>query len=152
MRDATGETAMLVLVQGGDLVAVATAESPHPIRMALAHLGFHLPYLGSSAGRAVLSRQPDAEVRRALGVDAPAAELTEIAEARRRGWARSLGDVFTDANTVAAPVVDSAGFPLGAMVVAAPAYRLTADQLDPVGELVRAAADVLGAPPIRRPG
>jgi len=144
LRDTTGETALFVLLEGETLVAVATAESPHPVRMALKRLGLHLPFVGSSAGRAVLSRSAEETVRRILGDDPDPAELREIAHARRRGWARSRGEVFDEANTVAAAVVDVAGAPLGAVVLAAPAYRLTGDRLESAGELVRAAAEQLG--------
>lgn len=143
LRDATGETAMFVLLEGETLVAVATAESPRPVRMALKRLGLHLPIVGSSGGRAVLSRASEEMVRRILGDSPDPRELREIAFARSRGWARSRGEVIEEANTVAAAVVDVAGAPLGAVVIAAPAYRLAGEQLEAAGELVRAAAEEL---------
>ncbi len=144
LRDDTGETAMLAVLSGTELLAIASRESPQPIRMALPYLPFAIPILGSSAGRAVLSRLTPEERSRLLPGPLPAAELDALSAARDRGWSTSSDETFPDTHSVAAPLLASSGRVFGALMVAAPAFRLEDAQLSAAGQRVREACSTLG--------
>jgi IclR family acetate operon transcriptional repressor len=140
LRDETGETAMLAVLEGTRLLAVASVDSPQPIRMALPYTPFSIPLLASSAGRAVLSCLPAAQQAQLVGGAIPDEEERAIQAARRREWSTSSDETFPDTHSVAAPLRGADGSPYGALMVAAPAFRLGSAQLPAIGERLRAAA------------
>lgn len=140
----------LFVLDGDRMVVVAGPEGPERLRVLAEELG-PLPVHLSAAGRAILSCLPD-ETRaellervRAPGDDAAVARLvarvdTEIARARRDGYAVATREYREDLGVVAAPVVDGAGLPVAALAVMTDADRLTAEGTASLGEAVVAAA------------
>ena len=123
LRDATGETVHLALLDGSTLVVADVAESPQVVRTALPIGQIHPPET-SAAGRAIMSHlTPDQRLERAVSPQ----ELLSPAEfdvIRQRGWAASTGAVLQGSNSVGAAVLDPDGSPVGAIVISAPATRL----------------------------
>jgi IclR family acetate operon transcriptional repressor len=142
LRDLTKETAMVATLEAGRLVVLDVAESRQVVRMSLT-VGSELPLLGSAAGRAIAAHLPPDDARRLLGdadADEVAAQTAAVAAVRRRGYATNIGDVEEGINTVGAAVLDGGGFPLGALVIAAPSYRMDDEQVRSYGRLVSRAA------------
>lgn len=145
LRDATGETAHLALVDDATIAVVDVAEGKQIVRTALQVGQVHPPET-SAAGRAICAQlAPDA--RTALASD-PEALLSDdqYVEIRRRGWSLCEGAVQAGSTSIAAAVLDAQGIPTAAVVVSGPDTRLTADRYAEVGALVRDAAAELGGP------
>lgn len=158
LRDETTETAALYRYSRGYRVCVALAETRHAIRRAM-RVGQIMPLHAGSAGRIILAY--------GRGVE-PAGELeplTEdtitdrgvlreaVAEARRLGYAITVGERQSDSGGVSAPVFDASADLVGALTVMGPTVRLDRSRIEEIASLVVARADemtrILGG---RRPG
>jgi len=159
---ATGETAHLSLLVGGQLTTLAFVYSAdHGTKVTMEDADI-LPFHATSSGHAVLAFLPDAEVEAILSRPLPRltpATQTAAAEVRARllavradGLAETAGTFETDVKSAAAPLFDAASRCIGSIGVAAPAARMTETlRLGIRHELVRAARDITeiwgGRPP-----
>lgn len=143
IRDETGETAHLALVDGTTIVVVDVAEGRQMVRTAL-HVGAVHPPETSAAGRAIFAHLTPEE--RADLADAPGMLLAdaEYDEIRERGWSLCEGAVQQGSTSIAAAVTDLSGKPLGALVVSGPDSRLTPEKYAETGTLLRNAVAELG--------
>ncbi|NKZ77037.1 IclR family transcriptional regulator [Prescottella equi] len=145
LRDATGETAHLAVLDNSTIAVVDVAEGKQIVRTTL-QVGQIHPAGTSAAGRAICALlDPDA---RADVTPAPATLLTDddYAEIRARGWSLCEGAVQPGSTSIAAAVTDSTGLPVGAVIVSGPETRLTPDRYAEIGALVRdVAAELKGA-------
>lgn len=148
-----GETALLLTVQAGHAVAIDMVESPRSLRY-VAMLGRPWPLYATGAGKLYLSQYEDAEVR-SLFADGlrPLTEsthveveplLAELAEVRRAGWAAQRREIIDDVCGFAAPVVDSAGRFVAALVVTGPCERVANAEEEIVEILVEEARVLSG--------
>ncbi|MBM3661104.1 MAG: IclR family transcriptional regulator [Actinobacteria bacterium] len=143
LRDATGETAMLVTVERGSLVVLDVADSPHALRIT-APVGAALPIRSSSALRAIAAASPPDAVDRFRRID-PGLDDDILAETRARGWALNDREITPDTRVVGAAVVDGAGTAVAAVIVCAPSTRVDGDAIERTGALVAAAAARIGS-------
>jgi IclR family acetate operon transcriptional repressor len=139
LSDQTGETSMLAVLEATRVLVIASVDGPQAIRMALPYKPFAIPILASSAGRAILSGLPPAQRVQLAGGSLPDDERRAIEAAGVRGWSTSSDETFPDTHSVAAPLRGAGAAAYGALMVAAPAFRLNNEQLPAIGELLRAA-------------
>ncbi|GAA2788150.1 IclR family transcriptional regulator [Saccharopolyspora taberi] len=132
LRDATGETACLFRVEGTQRVCIAVAETHHALRRAMS-VGKIAPLTVGSAGRVLLAWNPDL-AKRVLEAELP--QLTDstvtdpdelrrlIKDTRSEGYAITVGERIDGASGLAAPVFDSAGDLIGALMIHGPTLRM----------------------------
>ncbi len=148
LRRATTETIHLMVREGDRTVLIESVETSHPVRT-FTQIGTAVPLHGSSTGKAMLSRMPEAEVRQILGPelqrytsatvvdwDVFLSELRVIVE---RGYATNNREWHDDIAAVAAPILDKTGAPVAALSISTPASRMTAELVPHYGELVHEA-------------
>lgn len=135
LRDATGETVHLALVDGAAIVVADVAESPQVVRTALPIGQIHPPET-SAAGRAILSHLSHAERLTRTDSRDKLLSVAEYDEIRERGWASSVGAVLEGSNSVGAALLDHTGTPVGAVVISSPATRLDAARMAELGRLL----------------
>jgi IclR family acetate operon transcriptional repressor len=140
LRDETGETTMLAVFEHGELLIIASFESTHAVRVATPQLPYRVPLAHSSAGRAVAACLPIADAQRLLGEAATEAQLRVLDRVRERGWSEIDEELFPHTHSMAAALRREDGAPIGAVMVAAPAFRLRTSDHDRVGHSVMAAA------------
>lgn len=149
LRKETGETAHLMVLEGGHAVLIEKVETDHPIR-AVITLGSAVPLHGSSNGKAMLAHRPAEEVRAVVGdrlerytektiVDWDEF-LAELARVRERGYATNVGEWRTDIAAVAAPIFDHDGRTSASLSISAPGSRMPAELRESYGALVTEAA------------
>ena len=155
LRDLTErsqETTALVVWSGGEAVTVEQVPSPQQIKHTNP-LGTRYQSAESASVQVFLAVMPTAEVLEGLstgrphlldstaeGIDAFIGELARVAA---RGYAVNHGRTSPDEVGVAAPVRDHRGEVVGAVLIAAPAYRVPVDSVDRLGrQAVEAAAEV----------
>jgi DNA-binding IclR family transcriptional regulator len=102
LRDATGESVQLYVMEGDRRVCGDSLESPHGLRTIVA-VGASLPLDRGSAGKV----------------------LREDPAAQRRGWAESVGEREAGVASVSAPVIDTGGRLVAAVSVSGPIERTT---------------------------
>ncbi|MCJ0763456.1 IclR family transcriptional regulator [Variovorax terrae] len=133
----TAETVNLMELEGHDIVYVARYPSLHAVSVDL-HVGSRLPAFCTAAGRAILSQMSDAEAvarlkaaRRTAMTRHTVTDLAglqqALALARAEGYALNDQEAFIGDLSVAAPLLDPAGQPLGAINIAVPTPRWQLD-------------------------
>jgi IclR family acetate operon transcriptional repressor len=143
VRDATGETAMFVVIDRETLVVRDVADSPYPLRIT-APVGSELPLRNSSAIRAIAARAQTRELRKLRELD-PGLLDEMVAETRRRGWAINDREVTPDTRVVGAAIVSSDGRPLGALIACAPTSRQSVESMHEIGTHVAREASSVSA-------
>ncbi len=126
----TGETAVLSVLEGEESVCVLQVDGSHLIGPR-DWIGRRTPLPVSSDGKVFL----------AFGE--PLDDTWSLV--RRRGWATSEGELEPGLHGVAAPVFDADGRCVAALSVSGPAYRLTRDHFEELGQQVVAAAGEVSA-------
>lgn len=153
LRDLTGETSYLAVLDGNQVLSLERCEGAHTQRSA-ASLGQGKPVYCTGQGKAILSALSPAardEILKGLAL-APLTPLTitdrrrllaELQITQARGYALDDEEIRLGVRCVAAPIIDKQGVVRGALSVAGPTYRLTLERLTLLGpELAEAARRV----------
>lgn len=141
---ASGETVLLGVVDGQQIVVVDGAESDRALRASVRR-GLVLPGPTSASSKAILAALEEARWGE-LMPEQPTPQLrVEVARARKLGYASNIGEVDPGIHAVAAVVTSPDGRPTAALVVCGPASRLTASALAEAGRLAAGHAAELSA-------
>ena len=134
LRDRVGESVQLAVLSGGQLVIVASEEGTHaPGRedRPASRVGARLGIANTAAGKAIAAHLDPARLAALLGNVDPGLQ-SELDLVRARGYAIGArdGEPEGDAQSVsvAAPILDYAGQPIGVVAVTADASRLDGPQ------------------------
>jgi len=154
LREATGETVHLAILEGPDIVFVLNLESNHAIRMR-ADLGARKPAFCTAEGRAMLAFQPQDVVNDVLGRRlVPRTPKTIIhagqiraalEEVRALGFATEDEQSELGMRSVAAPIRNANGRVVAAIGLAGPIQRLSDEALASFAPLVADAARTISA-------
>lgn len=149
----TNETAHVSVVIGTRLSTVAHAYSQTHATKVMMEDAEHLSFHGTASGLSILGFADDALVDAVLNEPLLAHTEQTITEApqirqilktvRECGYAVSVGGFEREVHSFAAPVMDAAGRPCGAIAVAAPMNRITQDVQETFPKLVMSAANEL---------
>jgi sugar lactone lactonase YvrE/DNA-binding IclR family transcriptional regulator len=150
LRDLTGETVRLAILEGDRVLTVDQRESRQAVRLGNGVGARSAPY-ASGAGKAMLAHLDPLAQRRL--VDALRLErLTpntiaerhalqaELDLVKARGYAVASEEQSTGVSSVAAPVLDHRARAIAAVAVVGPSYRLPAGRLHALGRDVMEAA------------
>jgi DNA-binding IclR family transcriptional regulator len=121
------------------VVPLAVVESKLPVRI-ISNVGEALPLHSTAAGKVFLAYESEEGLRHVLGsnlekfTDKTFNEIPALSEhlkgVAERGVAIDNGEYLVDVRAVAAPVRDYTRNVVGALAVAGPAYRLSADRIE----------------------
>ncbi|GAB4404144.1 MAG: IclR family transcriptional regulator [Anaerolineales bacterium] len=146
------ETVDLSVLDGTHVVYLEVVESPHRVKLA-ARPGQRLPVHSTASGKAFLAFVPPHELDRLLPEELTRytestlatreALLKDLEATRERGFAVSSQEYEAGINAVAAPVLDMRGYPIAAVAVAGPAFRLTPERILEIAPAVRATAEAI---------
>lgn len=154
LREATGETVHLAILEGEDIIFVLNLESNQAIRMR-ADLGARKPAFCTAEGRAMLAYQHDDSVDDILGhslvqrtpktiVD-PQQIRMSLQEVRLRGYAMEDEQSELGMRSVAAPIRNSNGRVIAAIGLAGPIQRISDEAIASFAPLVVDAARTISA-------
>ena len=129
----SSETVNLMELEGDEIVYVSRFPSMHAVSVDL-HVGSRLPAFCTAAGRAILSRLDPAEalarLKAARRTGMTRFTVTDLAglrqalqTARDQGYAMNNQEAFVGDISIAAPLLDRLGRPLGAVNIAVPSPR-----------------------------
>jgi DNA-binding IclR family transcriptional regulator len=142
----------LTILDQGELVCIAV-EHPESKAQFFVQLGSRVPALYTAAGRALLAYQPE-DVARPL-VERAVAEylrprleavtvgsyLEELAETRRRGYAKCMEELEVGVSALGAPIIDARDRSAASLTVVAPTAALMEDWEATVEKLQRIAEE-----------
>lgn len=150
LRDLTGETVQLSVLENGMMLVLLKEEGSRPIRI-VSRVGSRVPVNWAAAGRLLVSDFDDAALRDLLwrtvqqspsgkaitDVEQLAAQIRQF---RAQGFGTEVNEVNDHAGCVAAPVLDASGHCVAAISVVAPEQRLGAGNRPKLIDAVRDAA------------
>ena len=146
------ETITLSVIDDTDLIFLEVIESPQRVKLA-ASTGQRLPALSTAAGKAMLAHMPNEVVLSFLErgmqkftqftITRKDAFMENLEKARKQGFAISMQEFEDGINAVAAPILDTNNYPIAAITVAGPAYRLTWELMLKLGPSVMTAAQAI---------
>lgn len=154
LRNATGETVQLAILDGAEIMFVYNLESTQAIRVN-SDIGVRKPAFCTASGRAILAFQPQDIVAAAFAaglkrrtpkteVD-PARPRKLIAEVGQRGYAVEDEESEVGMRAIAAPVRGAGGVVVGSVAVAGPVQRLSKETLARIApEVIRTAEVISG--------
>lgn len=139
LAEATGEIVNVTVLDDTDIVYVARIASRQLISINI-HVGSRLPAYCTSMGRAILAFLPPNEARAILERSDRRAwtpytrtEVSDLeaalAEVRRLGYAINDQELALGHRSVAAPLFDRAGEPVGAVNLSVPSARVSVEDL-----------------------
>jgi DNA-binding IclR family transcriptional regulator len=112
-----------------------------------------LPAFCTATGKAFLAFLPLDQVERILAgeqprytkstITTPTELQRELAATRERGFAISEQEFESDINAVAAPIRDASGYPIGAIAIVGPSFRLPRERMLALGRQLVAATDAI---------
>jgi DNA-binding IclR family transcriptional regulator len=160
LRDETGETTHLAILDDGQVLYIDKVESEHSLRMP-SQVGRRLPAHCTGIGKALLAQLSSAELaevieHRGLARFTPATIterhtlVSELATVRDRGYAVDDEEIEPGLRCIAAAVRGHGGEVVGAISIAGPSSRLHVEDVARHAERVVSAAQqisqALGAP------
>lgn len=137
------ETIDLAILDQADVVYLHVVQSPLRVKLASAP-GERLPAFCTATGKAFLAYLPDKQVQAVLksgmrkytectptSIPKISKDLREIQE---RGFAIDVQEFEAGINAVAAPILDSQRYPVAAIAIVGPAFRLPMERLMEIGQ------------------
>lgn len=136
LREETGESSQVGVLDGDEVVYVDRLESAYSLRL-FTETGRRVPAHCTSSGKVLLAHLAEAERERFLDraaldrltphtITDPAALREELAAVRARGWAQSVDEREIGVASIAAPIRDVHGDVVAAISIGAPVARLGA--------------------------
>lgn len=139
LAETTGETVLLAILDGLDVLYLASADSPRSVKM-VANRGGRAPLHATSSGKVLLAWDKDELTSRVVEAGLPRLTPTTITTAERfneclrevesQGFAKSLGEREPGVNSVAVPIRSHDGDVVGALALAGPSDRFGPDAFD----------------------
>jgi IclR family transcriptional regulator, KDG regulon repressor len=146
------ETVDLAILEGADVVYLQVVESPQRVKLAAAP-GQRLPAFCTATGKAFLAYLPEEQVQDILKqglikyTEHTKIALPDLREdlrlTRERGFAVSEQEYEDGINAVATPILDVNDYPIAAIAVAGPAFRLSRERMLALGPVIRTTADTI---------
>ena len=136
------ETVDLAILDDDHVIYLQVIESPQRLKIAAA-VGQRLPAFCTATGKAFLAFLPLDQVERILAGGQPRHTQTtltnpadlqrDLAATRERGFAISEQEFESDINAVAAPIRDPNGYPIGAIAIVGPSFRMPHERMLALG-------------------
>lgn len=153
LREASGETVFLSMMDGDARISVLQFESHREVRRTI-RVGERLPLVYGATGKAALAFLGKAKIRSVLAatpltrqapgtiVD-PVELLADLAKVRERGYAISIQGLVEGAAAMAAPIFDHEAKVVAILTVTGPASRFGAPEMERLGDRLVTAARVV---------
>ncbi len=151
LRDLTGETVQLLVRSAARGVVLEQVSGRHPVKV-MGEVGMRVPLYSCAPGKAILAFLPESDLEEWLAsvklkkftdttLSNRRALLADLAETRARGFATDRAEGLAGIHCVGAPVFNAYEYPVAAVTVMAPVFRLPETQFAELGQHCRAAAD-----------
>ena len=151
IMDETKETVALAVLDEDQVLYLDKVEGPHALRMP-SRVGRRIPTYCTSLGKAMLSCLDDQEVKNifrdqvlrpctANTIKTLNQLLADLRMIRKRGYSIDNEEIEIGLRCVGAPIRDYTGAMVGAISVAAPSARLSAQKIHNIGKLVVTTAE-----------
>jgi DNA-binding IclR family transcriptional regulator len=135
LRETTGETVNLAVLDGSEILYLSVFESFHTFRM-VSQVGVRRPIYCTALGKAILAHLSPDHQRKILGsmqferftenTLVTAEDLRkDLVKVHRRGYALDEEEAVAGARCIASPALDKEGKPIAAVSISGPTVRVT---------------------------
>ena len=147
------ETVNLGILDAGEVVVIATVESPQAVRMS-SKIGNRRYLHATAIGKVLLGGMPDKEVQRMLRLKgipkltnqtltAKPAVMAEIHKVRGQGWALDDQENEIEGRCIGAPITSAGSTVVAALSISGPVFRMSTERaVSLVPELKIACAEI----------
>jgi len=153
LRDASGETTQLLTSVNHKMTVLEQCISSQPIKVS-STVGLQVPMYSCAPGKAVLAHLPAAELDAFFAsvklkqytpttLATRSALEADLAKTRKRGFSTDLAEGLEGIHCAAAAVLDEYRYPVAAVTVMAPSFRVKRDQFEKLGHLCIQAAETI---------
>ena len=144
LRDITGETAQLLVMVEGKAMVLEQCESDQAIKVS-GRIGLRVPCYSCAPGKSILSSLPPDELETYLN-DVTLKKFTsttlatrsqlsdDLQKIRKRGYGLDLAEGMEGIHCVSAVILDDYHYPVAAITVIAPSFRLKRDRFEEIGK------------------
>jgi IclR family acetate operon transcriptional repressor len=151
LRDTTGETTQLLAPINHKVTIIEQCVSTQPIKVSSA-IGLQVPMYSCAPGKAILASIPPSDLDHDLAkvtlkaytttTLSSASELAaDFAKTRHCGYATDHAEGLEGIHCVATAILDDYAYPVAAITVMAPAFRLKPDRFSELGQACIEAAE-----------
>ena len=153
--DSTGETAILTIYQGHEVICIDKVETSHSVRMTL-EVGTRRPPHAGASSKVLMAHLPESEIQAIIQdkglpklcrntITHPEELMIELSHVRELGYADSHEETDPGAWGVATPIYDQSGNVVAAIGIAGPSSRCTEEHLQRYATLCRQASQRISA-------
>ncbi len=146
LTEECGETVDLAVLDDDHVIYLQVVESNQRVKLA-ATRGQRLPAFCTATGKAFLANLPEEKLQKILSSGLTRyTEKTllvledlkmDLDQTRRRGFAISEQEYEKDINAVAAPILSADGYPIAAIAIAGPSFRLPRERMLALGQTIQ---------------
>ncbi|MCP5558624.1 MAG: IclR family transcriptional regulator [Verrucomicrobiaceae bacterium] len=153
LRDEAGETTQILACANHKMTVLEQCVSSQAIKVS-STVGLQVPMYSCAPGKAVLAHLPGDELEKfysavTLKQFTPSTLATrsalaaDLAKTLKRGFATDIAEGLEGIHCVAAAILDEYRYPVAAITVMAPSFRLKKDQFEKVGRMCVEAAEAI---------
>jgi DNA-binding IclR family transcriptional regulator len=153
LRDESGETTQLLTSVNHKMTVLEQCISSQPIKVS-STVGLQVPMYSCAPGKAVLAHLParrtrcllrerEAQAIHATTLATRSAMEADLVKTRKRGFSTDIAEGLEGIHCVAAAVLDEYRYPVAAVTVMSPSFRLKRDQFEKLGHLCMQAAETI---------
>lgn len=153
LRDASGETTQLLTSVNHKMTVLEQCISSQPIKVS-STVGLQVPMFSCAPGKAVLAHLPAAELDAfftsvklkaytSTTLATRSALEADLTKTRKRGYSTDVAEGLEGIHCAAAAVLDEYRYPVAAVTVMAPSFRVKRDQFEKLGHLCIQAAETI---------
>lgn len=153
LRDGTAETVQLAVRSQHRCVLIEQVASRQPVKV-LGELGLRIPLYSCAPGKAMLAALPNTELEdffknvtlkrfTSTTLATRKALTADLAAIRQRGWSLDLAEGMEGIHCVGAAVLDGNDFPIAAVTVIGPSFRLKESHFAEIGRKCVTAAQTI---------
>jgi len=150
LRDDTGETSQLLVMSEGKTLILEQCISNQPIKVS-GQIGLRVPCYSCAPGKSILAELPKIELEKYLSritfknftkntLSSRSLLVEDLQRIRIRGYALDLAEGLEGIHCVSAVILDDYNYPIGAITVIAPSFRLENDRFKEIGNACLLAA------------
>ena len=153
LRDESGETTQLLTSVNHKMTVLEQCISSQPIKVSRT-VGLQVPMFSCAPGKAILAHLPPAELEKFFAATklkqyttttlaTRSAMEADLVKTRKRGYSTDIAEGLEGIHCVAAAVLDEYRYPVAAVTVMSPSFRLKRDQFEKAGHLCMQAAETI---------
>ena len=153
LSSATGETCQLLVRSENKCVVLEQVSGKHPVKV-MGEVGLRVPMFSCAPGKAILAWLPEQELAEWFAevklkkytettLSTRKSLMSELADIRERGYSTDRSEGLEGIHCVAAPIFNNYQYPVAAITMMAPTFRMSEEQFPEYGaECIRAAQQI----------